>query len=90
MKKIDWMEDWEEEEDIISGDKVVCIKSWRGNGGYIFGGGSAYTKGKEIIVIFVVKDGNDKIYLVEDKIYHKYDTLYSFKEPYFYDYFKKV
>ena len=68
------------------GDKIVCIKSWRGDGDYLYGGTAAYKKGEETTILGIYE--NENSIAVKDITYNSYDILYVDKEPRFDKYFK--
>jgi len=75
---------------IKEGDKIECIQTWRGDGDYIWGGSSAYTKGEKHTVGPVAEVDEGQIISIIDKKYGTYDVTYSFQKPFFNNYFKLI
>lgn len=70
--------------------KIKCIKTWYGEGDYLWGGQAAYIKGEETNIISSHENEEGITYIIEDKKYSSYDVLYSHQEPYFSEYFEVI
>jgi hypothetical protein len=69
---------------IKANDKIICIKSWRPEGDYFWGGPAPYQKDKIYEVDFVVNFAG-----MFSIVLNHSDQLFLDKDPLFSDYFMK-
>jgi len=71
-----------------NGDVAKCIKSWRGEGDYIWGGTAAYKKDEEYTIKWVYENKDGTCMFAVENSYGSPDLLYSDRDPKFSEYFR--
>ena len=70
------------------GDIVTCIKSWRGDGDYIWGGTAAFKQDETYKIGFVIEEEDGEFTLAIESGMGSPDIVHTDREPKFSEYFK--